>query len=77
VVELAQVRSPGDLARVDQAYADLRELFGRFALAGAVLPKLDGGCRRSRFRSLVSGPGSQLRGETSRRQRNGTPRWRR
>jgi AcrR family transcriptional regulator len=42
VVELAQVRSPGDLARVDQAYADLRELFGRFALAGAVLPKLDG-----------------------------------
>jgi AcrR family transcriptional regulator len=42
VVELAQVRSSADLARVDQAYADLRELFSRFVLAGAVLPKLDG-----------------------------------
>jgi len=33
VVELAQVRCDDDLIEVDQAYADLRELFQRFALA--------------------------------------------
>jgi hypothetical protein len=34
VVELAQARTPEDVARVDQAYGDLRALFGRFVLHG-------------------------------------------
>jgi AcrR family transcriptional regulator len=41
VVELAQVRSADELARVDQAYADMRELFQRFVLAGTTLPTFD------------------------------------
>ncbi len=35
VVELARARSDEDLARVDRAYHDFRELFGRFVLGGA------------------------------------------
>lgn len=44
LVELAQVRDEADLAEVEQAYADIRELFQRFVLANhmvddsAVLP---------------------------------------
>lgn len=34
VVELAQARTPGDVAAVDQAYADLRALFERFVIHG-------------------------------------------
>ncbi len=34
VVELARAHTPEALARVDQAYADLRELFERFAVSG-------------------------------------------
>ena len=41
IVELAQVRSEDDLAVVDQAYADIRELFQRFVLARADQPDLD------------------------------------
>ena len=33
LVELAQARTPAELATVEQAYADLRELFQRFALS--------------------------------------------
>lgn len=40
-VELAQVRSEDDLAVVDQAYADIRELFQRFVLARVDQPDLD------------------------------------
>lgn len=35
VVELAQARSAADVAKVDQAYADLRVVFERFVLHGA------------------------------------------
>lgn len=41
IVELAQVRSEDDLAGVDQAYADIRELFQRFVLARTDQPELD------------------------------------
>ena len=34
VVELAQARTPDDVAKVDQAYADLRTLFERYVLLG-------------------------------------------
>lgn len=34
VVELAQARTPDDVAVVDQAYADLRTLFARYVLHG-------------------------------------------
>ena len=40
-VELAQVRGEDDLAVVDQAYADIRELFQRFVLARVDQPDLD------------------------------------
>jgi TetR/AcrR family transcriptional regulator, fatty acid metabolism regulator protein len=33
LVELAQAKTPADLAEVDQAYTDMRELFMRFVLA--------------------------------------------
>ena len=33
-VELAQARTTKDLAEIDQAYADLRELFARFVITG-------------------------------------------
>lgn len=38
VVELAQARTPEDVAAADQAYADLRELFARFVLQGGGVP---------------------------------------
>jgi len=38
VVELAQARTAEDVARVDQAYADLRRLFEGFVLMGDVAP---------------------------------------
>jgi AcrR family transcriptional regulator len=40
-VELAQCRTDADLAVVDQAYADIRELFQRFVLARTDPPELD------------------------------------
>ncbi|MCB9742217.1 MAG: TetR/AcrR family transcriptional regulator [Alphaproteobacteria bacterium] len=45
VIELARAEAPEDLAQVDQAYADLRELFRRFVLnpEAAQLPSLDSG----------------------------------
>lgn len=42
VVELAQARTAEDVARVDQAYADLRRLFEGFVLMGEVAaPEMD------------------------------------
>jgi len=41
VVELALARSAEDLARIDQAYADMRRLFERFALAGTAVVEVD------------------------------------
>ncbi|MEQ1568050.1 MAG: hypothetical protein ABMA64_20595 [Myxococcota bacterium] len=38
VVELAQARTAADVAKVDQAYADLRSLFARFVLGDASAP---------------------------------------
>ena len=38
VVELAQARTAEDVARVDQAYADLRRLFEGFVLMGEAAP---------------------------------------
>ncbi len=40
-VELAQAHTPGQLARVDQAYADMRALFERFVLHAEAVPALD------------------------------------
>ena len=40
-VELSQVRSDEDLAVVDQAYADIRELFQRFVLSRTEQPDID------------------------------------
>lgn len=40
-VELAQCRTEDDVAVVDQAYADIRELFQRFVLARTDQPDLD------------------------------------
>ena len=40
VVELAQARTPDDVAVVDQAYADLRSLFARYVLLGDEGPAL-------------------------------------
>ena len=42
-VELAQAHTPGQLARVDQAYADMRALFERFVLTGDSVAELDTG----------------------------------
>ncbi len=39
VVELAQARTADDVARVDQAYADLRRLFEGFVLMGDAAPQ--------------------------------------
>jgi hypothetical protein len=39
VVELAQARDAADVARVDQAYADLRAMFQAFVLQGADAPE--------------------------------------
>lgn len=36
VVELARARTDDDLARVEQAYRDFRDLFARFVLAGGI-----------------------------------------
>jgi len=36
VVELSYARTPGEMARVDQAYRDLREFFARVVLAGPI-----------------------------------------
>ena len=41
IVELAQVRTEEDLAVIDQAYADIRELFQRFVLSRTEQPDLD------------------------------------
>jgi len=36
VVELSYARTPGEMARVDQAYRDLRDFFARVILAGPI-----------------------------------------
>ncbi len=41
VVELAQARDDADVARVDQAYADLRGLFERFVILGDASPAVE------------------------------------
>ena len=41
VVELAQARTPSDVAVVDQAYADLRALFERYVVLGEEGPPLE------------------------------------
>lgn len=41
VVELAQARTADDVAKVDQAYADLRALFERFVLHGGTWPAVE------------------------------------
>ena len=43
VVELAQARTPEQVARVEQAYADCRALFERFVLSGMTVPTVDPG----------------------------------